>query len=156
MSETYLSLIFMGVILIYVLGKLLMPICKDRYYHNKRKRYEKKYGTETVGEVVGYTSEMRVDMAAFWLGPSGRGLAGSSCGKEWKIVTYSPIIKYNVQGCNYEINAMEFTALKPEVGERAIVVYNPWKPEDACGRLDRSLFGKLSEGEEWKRMDGEK
>lgn len=157
MTSDYIMVIgFLCVAIVYLTVSFAGPVLKDRYNGYKRKWYEKKYKAEVIGEVVGSTQELRYDTFLFLATGGSENGIGRETREEWEMVTYSPIVKYTVNGYTYEINAKEYTTIKPEPGQRAVVVYNPKNPADACARIERSIFEPLEESEAWKQLDSEK
>lgn len=152
-SDVQLTIIFLGILCVWCVGNMFKtfarPVLLDRYAVYKKKKYERKFKTQAIGEVVGSKRELRHDFLTFSMERRRRAWEESA------YFAYSPIVKYTVDGCAYEINVDEYTMIEPEMGQRVLVVYNPNNPADACARIERTIFQDLGEGEEWKRLETE-
>lgn len=128
------QIFFVILILSMTAFDLFQPMVRRYLAFKKGKKYRKKFGGEVIGTVIGNGKRKQYDIFLFLC-------SGRSAYRHSAYNAFSPIVKYSVDDCEYEIDAEDYTTHMPVLGRRARVIYNPADPAQACVYLPRK-YGK--------------
>lgn len=146
----YAVLIGWAIGILYMVFDSLIPYRRRFMRIQNAKKYQQKYKTKVLGEVIGYESEKRMDWFSYCVYHIDR--YHRTCRRtkeEFKYCVYSPVVRYEVAGFTYEKNAGDYSRLKPIIGRKAFVVYCDWNPEDAYVWIRKKYRKRLKI---WKRI----